>query len=140
MRNVTCIDKCVNCQSMTDLSSLSLLEKGGYTIAVGKKPVYHRWRYFFNKCISIPYTYFNFLLNQRLEVNSKFTYYDPKCLAPITVQKYIRYIEEWHQDAFYAILYDHLCVVSSVVVSKTRYVLCSVVLERISNILLTSHY
>ena len=46
MRNVTCIDKCVNCQSMTDLSSLSLLEKGGYilfnTIAVGKKPVYHR--------------------------------------------------------------------------------------------------
>ena len=82
------------------------------------------------------HTYFNFLLNQRLEVNSKFTYYDPKCLAPITVQKYIRYIEEWHQDAVYAILYDHLCVVSSVVVSKTRYV----VLERISNILLTSHY
>ena len=114
MRNVTCIDKCVNCHSMTDLSSLS---KGGYTLAVGKKPVYHRWRYFFNKCISIPYTYFNFLLNQRLEVNSKFTYYDPKCLPPITVQKYIRYIEEWHQDAFYAILYDHLCVVSSVVVS-----------------------
>ena len=58
MRNVTCIDKCVNCQSMTDLSSLSLLEKGGYilfiiTIAVGKKPVYHRLRYFFNKCIGI---------------------------------------------------------------------------------------
>ena len=71
------------------------------------------------------YTVYLFQFFIESKIGSKIKVYDPKCLPPITVQKYIRYIEEWHQDAFYAILYDHLCVVSSVVVSKTKYVLCS---------------